>query len=92
MIFPGLCQIFSLEQRFFFPHFRFQCDIISKRIEKSIEEQCKFIFYFALQFFSPLVLRGINIIYDDSSRPSGTAKVYFTSLDDLTQAMGKVSS
>ena len=43
-----------------------------------------------LQFFHPLNPRGVNIIYDDSNRPSGTAKVYFSSQDDVTIAMGKV--
>jgi len=40
-------------------------------------------------FFDPLVPRGIRIIYDDSNRPSGTAKVLFASQDDVNLAMGK---
>lgn len=42
------------------------------------------------QFFEPITPLDIDIIYESSGRPSGTAKVTFANGDDVTRAMGKV--
>jgi len=41
------------------------------------------------KFFDPIDVVGIHIIYDETIRPSGTAKAYFSSKSDLNEAMGK---
>lgn len=47
---------------------------------------------YSLQFFDPLHPTAVDIIYESSGRPSGTAKVLFANGDDVTRAMGKVQS
>lgn len=42
------------------------------------------------QFFSPLDPSDIRIMYETSGRPSGNAKVFFSSKEEMTRALGKV--
>jgi RNA recognition motif-containing protein len=42
-----------------------------------------------LEFFQPLNPASVHIIFDASGRPSGTAKVVFSTSEDVNAAMGK---